>query len=246
MNIKCMEAKNRLYLAILLLLVTLSACTQTQAKSQESGQIAEAGDVKKLVEASETAYTKGDFDEAVDLARQAMQLAPSNFMVLEAYEQAVLGKAGNKYLQNLPQDRYRLSPEDFLTNQANGQNYFILDVREPDEFAEGHIENAVNLPLREVLQQIDTLPENKNAPILVYCRSQKRSTHALVVLRQLGYTEVYNLKDGILAYQEFLAENPQDSPAGNSQPDSSSKPVPISTPEQKGPKILDESDFDDC
>ncbi len=139
MHTKCtgvfIKIKHTLYLFILLLIVTLTACSQTQAKTLESGQIAEAGEVNKLLEASETAYDAGDFDEAVDLAGQALQLAPSGFMVREAYEQAVLGKAGNKYLQNLPQDRYRLSPEDFLLQQAAGVDYFILDVREPDEFA---------------------------------------------------------------------------------------------------------------
>lgn len=79
--------------------------------------------------------------------------------------------------------------------------------------------------------------KNKNVPILVYCRSQKRSTHALVVLRQLGYTEVYNLTGGILAYEAFLAEYPEFDPTN---------PGPVSPPEKDGPQILDDSEFGDC
>ena len=68
--------------------------------------------------------------------------------------------------------------------------YIILDVRRPDEFAEGHIPNAVNIP-NEIIgtNEITELPD-KAQLILVYCRSGRRSKEASEKLVALGYTNI--------------------------------------------------------
>ena len=68
--------------------------------------------------------------------------------------------------------------------------YIILDVRRPDEFASGHIPNAINVP-NEIIgtSEISELPD-KNQLILVYCRSGRRSKEASQKLVELGYTNV--------------------------------------------------------
>lgn len=168
----------------------------------------------ELLQQAREAYDAGAFELAAQLAQQAIQIAPDDSGTWTMYEQAVLANSGNDYLKNLPDDRYRLDTEQFFTAQADGKEIFILDVREPDEFADGFVPGAVNVPLRHVGHNLDQLPQDKDTPIVVYCRSMKRSTHALVVLRQLGYNEVYNLKGGILAYSEFVTENPNAVPDG--------------------------------
>lgn len=69
-------------------------------------------------------------------------------------------------------------------------NYIILDVRRPDEFAAGHIPNAINVPNDNIGDdEIAALPD-KEQLILVYCRSGNRSKQASEKLVELGYTNI--------------------------------------------------------
>ena len=199
-----MRGRVTLVLIVLLAGAWLPACASRAdggARATPSRQVAEA------MAAAEAAYATGDFEQAFALSQEAAQAAPTDPAVWDMIEQAAVAQAGNAYLQRLPERRYRLSPEAFLTEQANGRPYFILDVREPDEFAEGHIEGAINIPLRELLPNVAALPTT-TTPILIYCRSQKRSTHALVILRELGYVQAFDLEGGYIAYQDYVANNP--------------------------------------
>ncbi|MFA9487325.1 MULTISPECIES: rhodanese-like domain-containing protein [unclassified Mannheimia] len=67
-----------------------------------------------------------------------------------------------------------------------------IDVRSAEEFAQGHLENAVNIPHTEISTQITKLNLSKDEPIHVYCRSGRRSEIALDELKKLGYTNVTN------------------------------------------------------
>ena len=69
-------------------------------------------------------------------------------------------------------------------------DYIILDVRRADEFASGHIPNAINIPNEEIgTAQIPELPDQDQL-IFVYCRSGNRSKQASVKLVALGYTNI--------------------------------------------------------
>ena len=71
------------------------------------------------------------------------------------------------------------------------KNYVILDVRRADEYADGHIVGAINIPNETIGDaEIAELPD-KNQMILVYCRSGNRSKQASDKLAKLGYTNVY-------------------------------------------------------
>ena len=74
-----------------------------------------------------------------------------------------------------------------------------VDVREPDEFAVGHIPGAKLLPLGDVLTRAEEVMPDKNAQWLIYCRTGRRSADAVQKLESLGYT---NLRDlgGILSW----------------------------------------------
>lgn len=89
--------------------------------------------------------------------------------------------------------------EDILANPATT----VVDVRETGEFASGHFDGAINIPLGIVPLRIDEFKE-MNGPIVVYCRSGNRSGVAMNLLKQAGLSEVYNgggLED-MLVYQE--------------------------------------------
>lgn len=78
--------------------------------------------------------------------------------------------------------------------------YIILDVRRPDEFAAGHIPNAINVPNESIgTTEIPELP-NKEQMILVYCRSGRRSKEASEKLVKLGYSNVVEF-GGILDWK---------------------------------------------
>ena len=73
---------------------------------------------------------------------------------------------------------------------------FLLDVREEYEYQEGHVKGAVNLPLREILSQKDSLSKDKD--IYVYCRSGHRSADAVNFLKSLGFEKVHNIEGGFI------------------------------------------------
>lgn len=74
----------------------------------------------------------------------------------------------------------------------------LLDVRTPEEYAEGHLPGARNLPLQS-LEGIASVVPAKDAPLYVYCRSGARSGQATGLLQRMGYTKVTNI-GGIMNY----------------------------------------------
>ena len=85
----------------------------------------------------------------------------------------------------------QISMDEAVTMMAEETDYIILDVRTPEEFAEKHIPNAINVPNENIGN--DDIPElpNKDQMILVYCRSGNRSKQASEKLVKLGYTNIY-------------------------------------------------------
>ena len=85
----------------------------------------------------------------------------------------------------------QISMDEAVTMMAEETDYIILDVRTPEEFAEKHIPNAINIPNETIGK--DEIPElpNKEQLILVYCRSGNRSKQASEKLVKLGYTNIY-------------------------------------------------------
>jgi rhodanese-related sulfurtransferase len=84
----------------------------------------------------------------------------------------------------------------------NTSNLFILDVRTEEEYSIGHIKSSYLLPYTEIESRQDELPGNKSEPILVYCRTGRRSAIASTSLINLNFTEVYNMLEGFSAWME--------------------------------------------
>lgn len=69
----------------------------------------------------------------------------------------------------------------------------FIDVREPDEYATGHVKNALNIPPYELMDNPKALEKiPKDASIVLYCRSGARSNVAMQILRSRGYTHLTN------------------------------------------------------
>ena len=75
----------------------------------------------------------------------------------------------------------------------------LLDVRTNEEYAEGHIEGSINLPIGEIDRAASVITD-RDMPIYVHCRSGKRSERAAAYLKGNGYTKVYDI-GGILSYK---------------------------------------------
>lgn len=71
----------------------------------------------------------------------------------------------------------------------------LLDVRSVQEYKEGHLNRAVNIPLYELEMKCNF--QTKNKMIIVYCQSGIRSKKAVRILRKKGYTNLYNLQNGL-------------------------------------------------
>lgn len=87
------------------------------------------------------------------------------------------------------------------TDLINHKDALVLDVRPAADFAQGHIINAVNIPMNGFRKQIGTLQKYKDRPVLVTCRSGSQSTMACQQLRKEGFADVHNLRGGVLAWQ---------------------------------------------
>ena len=94
----------------------------------------------------------------------------------------------------------QISMNEAVKMMKDEKNYIILDVRRPDEYSEGHIPGAINVPNEEIgSAEIAELP-NKSQLILVYCRSGRRSKEASEKLVKLGYTGIVEI-GGIQDYE---------------------------------------------
>lgn len=89
---------------------------------------------------------------------------------------------------------------EILQNRLENEKTTLLDVREVVEYEGGHIEGAVNAPLSS-LDEIE-LPYLKDDPIYVICRSGNRSAQAAQLLQERGYTEIYDVSGGMIAWEQ--------------------------------------------
>ena len=79
----------------------------------------------------------------------------------------------------------------------------VLDVRRPDEYKAGHLKNSVIVTWGEKDFEKQALAKlSKDKPVLVYCRSGRRSTAASEALAKLGFSKIHNLEGGITAWQK--------------------------------------------
>lgn len=78
---------------------------------------------------------------------------------------------------------------------------FVLDVRSASEYKDGYIGTAINIPSTDIGSNLGRLPNDKEAPVLVYCLSGARSARAASTMAKNGYTNVNNLSGGINAWK---------------------------------------------
>ena len=90
-----------------------------------------------------------------------------------------------------------------VEDKKQKENYMIVDVRSPEEYAAGHINFAINMPLDTFKDNISRIEDWKDKNVIVYCNSGKMSGEAADILVSNGFTKVYN-GEGVKKYQYDL------------------------------------------
>jgi rhodanese-related sulfurtransferase len=80
----------------------------------------------------------------------------------------------------------------------SNSSLIILDVRTQEEYDSGHIEGSILIPVSELEDRLDEL--SKEEELLIYCRTGNRSTSSVNILKENGYTKIFHMKDGIVAW----------------------------------------------
>ncbi len=152
---------------ILIAMAALAGCT------------ADGGDAQSPAETPGAATAQTEQPEATPEAAETPAAAAAPAATQAADETAVAA--------------YRtISPEDAKA-LIGTEGVTLLDVRTQEEFDEAHIEGAALLPYDAIAQNADKLPQDKDAMVIVYCRSGRRSAIAAQELISMGYTNVLDL-----------------------------------------------------
>ena len=98
-------------------------------------------------------------------------------------------------------ERYKtITTNEALELMDNGA--IVIDVRSDEEYNEGHIKGAINIPVDE----INNITYDKDKTLIIYCATGVRSTNAVNTLADMGYTSLYNLDGGLLNWGSDLEE----------------------------------------
>lgn len=102
-----------------------------------------------------------------------------------------------------------ISPEEVYEAVTNSDRQ-LIDVRTTEEFEEGHVANSKNICVTEDGFKEKASKLNKNEPVYVYCKSGKRSANAAQILKEMGFTEIYDMDGGILNWEKQGLQQVQD------------------------------------
>jgi rhodanese-related sulfurtransferase len=103
------------------------------------------------------------------------------------------------FLQSIPRDYYAVPQISALKGMLQDKAALLIDVREPSEFRRGHIPGAMNMPLRSLTDNLDTIP--KDQPVVLYCSSGYRTAMGVMALQMLGYSNVRGFPPSIQGWK---------------------------------------------
>lgn len=125
-----------------------------------------------------------------------MQFRTSKIKIILLILSLILVLAGCSSTGNDAQTETQALPQKISSEEAKAMmdqgGVIVLDVRTQQEFDEGHIQDAVLLPNDQILENAESVLTDKEATILVYCRSGNRSAQASKDLSTMGYVKVYD------------------------------------------------------
>ncbi len=126
-------------------------------------------------------------------------LAPAEEISTVIIADEALYTAVNEFFSNPPEGWASIKNVDVNEKLINGEEFVLVDVRRADEYEAGYIDPAVNIPLEELMSRMNEL--DKDANIIVYCKSGIRSLIGTLALRMNGYDNVLSMSGGYLGWQ---------------------------------------------
>jgi rhodanese-related sulfurtransferase len=94
-----------------------------------------------------------------------------------------------------------IAPDEVFKAIQSKDDFILLDVRTKEEYSRNRLEGAVNVPLDSITGAINAIASDKSKKIFVYCLSGSRSEVAAEILSKYGYTNVFNMKSGLLLWR---------------------------------------------
>lgn len=134
-----------------------------------------------------------DREPFVQILTESVPARPLNMTAIEATNR---GKANMPWVMLREQHTVPEMGVDALERCSPGA--VVIDVREPAEFAEGHVPSAVNVPQADLANRLDEIP--REGPVFVICQLGSRSRRAVQFLRQQGYSDVTSVAGGTEAW----------------------------------------------
>jgi rhodanese-related sulfurtransferase len=84
----------------------------------------------------------------------------------------------------------------------NRERAVVVDVREPEEFASGHMTGAKNVPLNQLEEKLTAAVKNKTVPLLLVCATGARAQRAVAIAKKLGYEQAQAVAGGLKSWKE--------------------------------------------
>lgn len=128
-----------------------------------------------------------------------LTIAPMPVIAVGSMPQPELSDAIDNFLTSLPRDYYTITNTEALKSIVKRDNPLLIDVRQPSEYASGHIPNAINIPLQTLTANLDKIP--KDRPVVLYCTSGYRTGMGVLTLQMLGYTNVRGFPPSIQGWK---------------------------------------------
>lgn len=99
-------------------------------------------------------------------------------------------------------DNLKILPKELKKKLDNSEDLFLLDVRNPNEYEIAKIKNSVLIPLPELEPNLNKIPQNKE--IIIYCHHGNRSSEAVKILKEKGFSNVKSLVGGIDVWSRLI------------------------------------------
>ncbi len=109
----------------------------------------------------------------------------------------LLGMIINSFIKS----SYDISPQQAVQLMSHESGSLVLDVREDSEYQKGHIKDSIHIPMGSLASRVGELEKHKTKNVILGCRSGSRSGRACSILKKHGFEKIYNLRGGVLAWE---------------------------------------------
>ncbi len=109
--------------------------------------------------------------------------------------------------KSIAQEIQVLEPQEFHDSLLKNNDVQLIDVRTKAEFEEGHLQDALNIDVLQTNFITEAEKLNLEKPVYLYCRSGKRSAKAALILKDVGFKEIYDLQGGYLNWESKEFQN---------------------------------------